>query len=98
MTFQGKDIHPPQVSHQIRYACRGSWKLGKRVKPSCILKEPKHDKSKAFFFFYSVFQGTLGICGASGILFINKNHHVSFKDAIDQGTNNRAKLFALVAS
>lgn len=49
-------------------------------------------------FFYSVFQGTLDICGASGILFINKNHHVSFKDAIDQGTNNRAKLFALVAS
>jgi hypothetical protein len=85
------------VSRQIRYACRGSWKPRKRVKPSCIPKRPKHDKSNACFF-YSVFQGTLGICGASGILFINKNHHVYFKDAIDQGTNNRAKLFSLVAS
>lgn len=50
MTFQGKDIHPPQVSRQIRYACRGSWKPKKRVKPSCILKKPKHDKSNACFF------------------------------------------------
>lgn len=93
-TFENKDIPSFQVCHQIRYVYRGVWKLRKEESPR-ILEIPEIDKDEAPGFFNGANQGSPGICGVDGVLFLNVNHSFSFKAAFGEGTNNRAEILTL---
>lgn len=94
MIIQGKQFLPIQVSHQVRYAYHGIWKLAKAKTP-IILKHPDIDYTKAWGYFEGASQGNPGICGFCGILYLSTTHHISFEVAFGQGSNKRAEMCAL---
>lgn len=74
MIFQGKDILPIQVSHQVyeSYDYSGIWKSLKE-KPMKILNQPDIGHSKAWGYFDRDSQGSPDICGSGGILLLSSN-------------------------
>jgi len=46
--------------------------------------------------FYGVCEGTLGICGAEGILFTSNSHYLSFKGILCNGSNNLDGFWSLM--
>lgn len=84
MIFQGKELLPIQVSHQVRYAYKGIWKPAK-VKSSRILKLPDIEYSKDWRRFDGANQGTPGSCGTGGILYLTTTRHIVFEAAFGTG-------------
>ena len=66
-----------------------------QVESSQCLKEPKIDYSYPWGFFDGVCQGTPGMCGAGEIFLLNNLHYFLLKHGAVQGTNSRAKFYAL---
>lgn len=52
------------------------------------------DKSKVRAYFDGASQGNPQICGAGGIIFLEKSHSLKFRAGLVQGTNNYAELMA----
>lgn len=76
MIFQNKGYTAIQVTFQIRYAYEGVWKAGK-VKPPRLIVNLDIDESYASGYFDGVSQGV-----------VKKDHSISFKAAVGEGTNN----------
>jgi hypothetical protein len=94
MTFQSKESLSMKVFHQVIYVYGEVWKL-ERVKKPIVVKNPNIDTSKTRGYFNGAIQGSLSIYGIGIILFMSKNHSISFKVVFVQGTNNKYELCAL---
>jgi hypothetical protein len=94
MIFQGKELLPIQVSHQVRYAYDGIWKPAETKTPR-ILKLLDIDYTKAWGYFDGASHGNPGICESGGILYLSTTHHFSFKVAFGQGSKKRDEMCAL---
>jgi hypothetical protein len=78
----------------IQSGLKEVWKLG-QDKPPKIIVNPNIDKSIAWGFFDATYLGKLGKCGASGVLFLNKDHKISFKVSLGEGTYNCIEMNSL---
>lgn len=92
--FQGKDIIPIQVCFQIKYGY-GGIRFPMKVKNRRMINQPDIYFSKSGGFFNGACQNPSGACGSGGILYLSKNHSITFKAVMGQGTKNKSEPCAL---
>jgi hypothetical protein len=82
------------VVHHNRYGYGGSWKP-KNTKSQRTLNKHEIKFLIALGFFDEADQRTPGMCGVSGVLYLEENNYISLNYVVGWGTHNRVELYAM---
>jgi hypothetical protein len=89
LIFEDKEAQLGRLAHHIRVSYAEGRKQLKNIVPRS-LQEPIIDHTKPWGFFDGACQGTLGVCGARVILYLDNVNYFLQKYGVGLGTNNKA--------